>query len=183
MLVVLKPCYPQSVGSALMLRRMLLVWVPIFVATPRLWAQEATPAKSQGCRSRDLSALLTSADAAYAESVELTQELENRGYVVRCVLRSKMARVFHGQLGAALYRTSRGDFEALFLTKSETFDSVRLIERQENGRYLYSFQGTPSSAYTMDGRRAFFAKRANRFFITWDSMQLAADLGEVLNSI
>jgi hypothetical protein len=94
-----------------------------------------------------LTAVLTSTDPVYAETVELTRELENHGFVVRCVLQLKMANTFQGQLGAALYRTSRGDFEALFLPKPRTF----------------------------------FAKRANRFFIAWGGMQLAADLGEVLN--
>jgi hypothetical protein len=168
-----------------MLRRILLVCIPFVVATPCLWAQDTSPARSQGCSSKELTALLTPTDPVYAESVELTQELENRGYVVRCVLQSKWASFFHGQLGAALYRTSRGDFEALFLTKPQTFDSVRLLERQQNGRYLYSFEGSPrpSSASPIDSnRRTFFAKRSNRFFIAWDSMQLATDLGELLNS-
>jgi len=129
---------------------------------------------------------LTSTDPVYAETVELTKELENRGYVVRCVLRSKMATSFPEQLGAALYRTSRGDFEVLFLTKPRTFDSVRLVEREKNGFYTYSLQGIPPGNHTMYSqcaRRNFFAKHANRLFITQDTMQLAADLGEVLNPI
>jgi hypothetical protein len=76
----------------------------------------------------------------YAETVELTKELENRGYVVRCVLRSKLENTFQGQLGAALYRTSRGDFEALFLTKPRTFDSVHLVEREKNGSTRIPFR-------------------------------------------
>ena len=54
-----------------------------------------------------------------------------------------MANVFEGQLGAALYRTNRGDFEALFVTEPHTFSSLRLVERSEGGRYLYQFEGTP----------------------------------------
>src|SRR5262249_33070741 len=163
-----------------MLRRILLICIPLFVGAPCLWAQNKSPGSSQACDPRELAeSSLTSTDPVYAETVELTQELENRGHVVRCVLRST---TFPGQLGAALYRTSRGDFEALFLTKPHTFDSVRLVERQQNGRYLYSFQGIPSSKATMDcARRNFFAKHANRLLITQNSMQLAADLGEVLN--
>jgi len=132
---------------------------------------------------------LTSTDPAYAETVELTKELKNRGYVVRCVLLSKMVTSFPEQLGAALYRTSRGDFEVLFLTKPRTFNSVRLIEHQQSGgyvAYVYSLQGIPPGNHTMGmqcGRRNFFAKHANRLFITQDSIQLAADLGEVLNPI
>jgi len=170
-----------------MLRRNLLFCVPFFVATPYLWAQDASPSSSQACDPREVTeSSVTSTDPVYAETVELTQELENRGYVVRCVLRSKFATEFPGQLGAALYRTSRGDFEALFLTKPRTFDSVRLVEHEKNGFYTYSLQGIPPGSHTMHmqcARRNFFARHANRLLITQDSMQLAADLGEVLNSI
>lgn len=156
----------------------------MLIVMPCLWAQ-TSPAKSQKCSPEDLSALLKPTDPAYPETVELARELENHGYAVRCVLQSKMVNFFEGQLGAALYRTNRGDFEALFLTKAHTFGSVRLLERPENGRYLYFFQGSPraSSARSMDcARRNFFARRANQFFMTEDR-QLAADLGEVLRSI
>jgi hypothetical protein len=96
-----------------------------------------------------------------------------------------MATSFPEQLGAALYRTSRGDFEVLFLTKPRTFDSVRLVEREKNGFYTYSIHGIPPGNHTMYmqcGRRNFFAKHANRLLITQDNMHLA-DLGEVLNPI
>ena len=168
-----------------MLRRILLVCVAMFIMTPCLSAQDTTPAKSDGCSSLDLAAVLRPTDPVYAESVEVTHALENRGYAVRCVLQSKMAHFFEGQLGAALFRTGSGDFEALFLRKPHTFASVRLLERQENGRYLYFFQGSPqpSSVYPMDcARRTFFARRANRLFVTEDKW-LAPELGEVLNSI
>jgi hypothetical protein len=162
-----------------MLRPILFVWVLILVPKTCLWAQDTSPGNAQGCDPRELTVLLRPTDPAYAESIELTRELENRGYIVRCVLRSKSERDFEGQLGAALYRTNRGDFEALFLTKPRTFDSVRVTERAVNGEfYRYSFEGSPHAG-GMEGRRTFFARRANRFFMTFD-LRLAADLGEVL---
>lgn len=166
-----------------MLRPILFVWVLILVPKTCLWAQDTSPGNAQGCDPREVTeSLLKPADHAYAESVELTRELEHRGYIVRCVLESKEENFFEGQLGAALYRTNRGDFEALFLTKPRTFDSVRVVERFVKGEvYRYSFEGSPH-ATGMYGRRTFFARRANRFFMTFD-MRLAADLGEVLNSI
>jgi len=167
-----------------MLRRILLVCVTLLFVTTCLWSQDNFPRQSQGCSSPDLNALLRPTDPVYAGTVELTHELEDHGNVVRCVLQSKMANVFDGQLGAALYRTSRGDFEALFLPKPQTFASIRLIESHKNSRYvryLYSFQGTPRSPLTMDcARRTFFARSANRLFVTEDK-QLAASLGEILN--
>ena len=165
-----------------MLRPILFVWVLILVPKTCLWAQDTSPGNAQGCDPRELTELLRPTDPAYAESIELTREMEHRGYTVRCVLRSKMENFFEGQLGAALYRTNRGDFEALFLTKPRTFDSVCVVERFVKGEvYHYSFEGSPHST-GMDGRRTFFARRTNRFFMTFD-MRLAADLGEVLNPI
>jgi hypothetical protein len=159
----------------------LILWVT-GVKTEHDWPQGTSPGNSRACSSKELTAVLKPADPVYAETMELTRELENHEFVVRCVLQSKMTNIFHNQLGAALYRTSRGDFEALFLTKPITFDSIHLVEQQQDGRYQYSFQGSPSSKGVMDcAKRAFFAKHANRMFITWDSVQLAADLGVVLN--
>jgi len=127
---------------------------------------------------------VTPADPVYAETRELTRELQSHGFIVRCVLRSKFADTFQGQLGVALYKTNRGDFEALFLSKPATFDSVRSVEHRQDGRYQYSFQGSPSAAIRMDGdRRIYFAKHANRMFIIWGGMQLATDLGEILKPI
>src|SRR5262245_12092692 len=100
-------------------------------------AQSTSSAQPEQCSSEDLRAVLRTSDSAYAETVALTKDLENRGYVVQCVLQSKLASFFEGQSGAALYRTDRGDFEALFLTKPRTFSSVRLIEHTDGGRYLY----------------------------------------------
>lgn len=164
-----------------MLRRIILFCLAMAVMTPCLWPQDNLPPQSQACSSKELTALLRPDDPVYAETVELTHELEEHGYLVRCVLQSKMATIFEGQLGAALYRTSRGDFEALFLPKPRTFTSLRLIEHQKNGGfYLYSFEGVPRFPGTMEcARRTFFSRRVNRFFVTKDK-QIAADVGEIL---
>jgi len=45
--------------------------------------------------------------------------------------------------GAAVYRTNRGDLEALFLPKPQSFEGLEIIEERKNGRYLYSFRGNP----------------------------------------
>jgi hypothetical protein len=166
-----------------MLRRIILFCLAMAVMTPCLWSQDNLPPESQACSSKELTALLRPDDPVYAETVELTHELEEHGLRVRCVLQSKMARTFEGQLGAALYRTSHGDFEALFLPKPRTFISLRLIERQKNGGYyLYSFEGTPRFPGTMEcARRTFFSRRVDRFFVTEDR-QLAAEIGEILIS-
>jgi hypothetical protein len=166
-----------------MLRRIIFFSLAMGFTTPCLWSQDNLPRQLQACSSKELTALLPPDDPVYAETVELTHDLEEQGYLVRCVLQSKMVRIFEGQLGAALYRTSRGDFEALFLPKPHTFASLRLIEHQTNGEhYLYSFEGIPRSPGTMDcAKHTFFSRRTNRFFVTKDK-QLAESLGELLDS-
>jgi hypothetical protein len=171
-----------------MLKTILWAYVLLLTATPCSWAQAASSAKSERCSSRELSAAVTAADPIYVESLKLTKQLQQRGYVVQCVLQSKMANFFEGQIGAALYRTGRGDFEALFLTEPHTFSSVRLVEHTDSGRYRYRFEGSPpvsggggGGGAGMDcARRTFFARGANQFFVTEDK-QLAASLGQVLN--
>jgi len=54
-----------------------------------------------------------------------------------------MEGLFAGQEGAALYRTNRGDFETLFLPKSQNFNALQVVERRETGGYVYSFRGSP----------------------------------------
>jgi len=70
-----------------------------------------------------------------------------------------MEGAFEGLEGAALYRTDRGDFEALFLPKPQTFAGMIVIEEQQNGRYTYSFHGHgrgPPTAWRARARSPFF---------------------------
>ena len=91
-------------------------------------------------------------------------------------LAERLFTVFEGAV-------EQGDFEALFLPSTDTFDSVDSTESRENGRFLYSFLGSPSpksphpinSAYAM-----YFVKHANQFFITSDS-ELAATIAKAVN--
>jgi len=109
--------------------------------------------------------------------------LRSRGFTVKCVLRSTMEGAFEGLEGAALYRTDRGDFEALFLPKPQTFAGMIVIEEQQNGRYTYSFHGTPRPwpANRVDSPRPIsFLWHANHFLVIRDD-QLRVKLEEVLN--
>jgi hypothetical protein len=122
------------------------------------------------CSANDLLGAIKPDDPAYTHAMELAETLRGHGFIVRCIGQSKWNRVFEGQKGAALFKTDQGDFEALFLPKSQTFELVESIERREKERFLYSFQGypRPMSAYPLDGRSPiYFAKHANQFFITW----------------
>jgi hypothetical protein len=112
----------------------------------------------------------------------VAQTLRNRGFTVKCMLQSKMIGLFDGQKGAALYRTNRDDFEALFLPKTQTF-AVQPIETRENGRYIYSFAGTPHATggvWDCD-RPTYFTQHANRLFAVIDR-QVAVALDKALAS-
>jgi hypothetical protein len=138
---------------------------------------------SSECSTNDLLALIKPDDPAYADAIELAQTLQGHGVIVKCVLQSKMVHVFEDQKGAAFFKTDYGDFNALFLPKPQTFSSVEIVSRSENGRFLYSFRGSPhpASPYPIDSAyRMFFEKHANQLFITSKS-QLAASIAKALS--
>ena len=138
-----------------------------------VWVSERRDAsQSSECRSDELLALIKTDDPAYADAMDLARTLQGRGFIVKCVLQSVMVHTFQGQKGAAVFRTDRGDFDVLFLPEPQTFATVEILERRENGRFLYSFRGSPraasphpiDSAYPM-----YFVKHADQLFITWES--------------
>jgi hypothetical protein len=143
-------------------------------------ASAATPGSE--CSAQDLRAELKTEDPSFSDAMELAQTLRNHGFAVKCVLQSKMVGLFEGQKGAALYRTDRGDFEGLFLPKTQTF-RVRPIEKRENGWYIYSFAGSPH--YTNGGWEgvdpSYFIQHANLLCVTSDK-QLATTLDQALAS-
>jgi hypothetical protein len=121
-------------------------------------------------------------DPAYADALDLTRALSDRSLVVQCVAPSKMTGIFEVQVGAALYKTNQGEFEALFLPKAQDFEGLQIIERQERGRYLYSFAGRPEPlpATLIDAaRRTYFIKNLNRLLVANDEA-LAARLRSTL---
>ena len=143
-----------------------------------------TSAATQGseCSAQDLLARLKTDDPAFTNAMELAQTLRNHGFTVKCVLQSKSIGLFEGQKGAALYRTNRGDFQALFLPKTQKF-AVQPIETRENGWYIYSFAGSPhaTGGPWNCARPTYFSQHANQLFETWDE-QLAAALEKALAS-
>jgi hypothetical protein len=134
------------------------------------------------CTQLDLSAALTKADAAYEPAMLLAERVRARGITVRCVLRSHWESTFEQQEGAALYRTDRGDFEALFLPASLTFDRLTVVERMENGFRVYSFSGGPKPwpvNRIESARRMYFIKHGRALVVAIDP-ELAALLAPAL---
>src|SRR5581483_6719043 len=89
-------------------------------------------AQTSGCDPRELSAVLQPGDPVYADAIELARALDDQGFGIRCLLRSKLEGMFEGMIVAALYRTGALDFETLFLPASQTFDDRNIIERQKD---------------------------------------------------
>jgi hypothetical protein len=121
-------------------------------------------------------------DPAYPYAADLLRALNEGGIAVLCVAPSVMTGMFEAEEGAALYKTNHGDFEALFLPPSNTFDRLRIAERREEGRYLYSFDGEPKpmSASPFDATQPlYFARNANRLIVAYSSA-LVSEIRDIL---
>lgn len=129
--------------------------------------------QSEKYSDQDLAGVLQPTDKAYSVAMELAQTLRARHFTIKCVLRSKRGSSFEGLEGAALFRTSRGDFEAIFLPKQKTFARLRVLERQENGWYIYSFKGDPKPwpANRIESPRPiYFVKHSHTLLETTDDV-------------
>ena len=119
----------------------------------------------------------------YADAINLSRDLAARGIRVECIRRSKEEQFFEGQKGAAWFKTSQGDFEVWFLPSPETFAGLEVITQQKNGRYIYSFGGTPRISRTKDSSKPiYFIKDRNALFNVWGDEQLAARIQRALQS-
>jgi hypothetical protein len=138
---------------------------------------------SSECDARELQNPLKPIDPIYSEAMDLAKVLRGYGLTIKCVLPSKAGNAFEGQVGAALYRTDRGTLEALFLKKPASFTSVKPIEAQKNGFYLYSFEGGPPAhgGPWTSSKREYFVKHRSQMLITREE-QLAVYLDKELNS-
>lgn len=123
-------------------------------------------------------------DPAYRDAMDLARTLADNGFTVQCVAPSTMVGTFEGQAGAALYKTNRGSFEALFLPDRRTFAGLQIVEREERGRHLYSFAGDPKPwpANLIDASRPlYFIKNVNRLIVSQDK-DLSTHLGPLLTA-
>jgi hypothetical protein len=121
---------------------LLAVTTLILVVVPSLVTAGSTK-EPQRCNDVDQPSLAKS-DAAYPDAMDLVQTLISHSFIVTCVSPSQMTDTFEGQEGAAVYRTTEGDFEALFLPKPQNFNKLRVIERYDGQSYRYSFAGRPA---------------------------------------
>ena len=135
------------------------------------------------CSSDDTAALLQPTDAVYSDAMELGSALGEHGFAIRCILISKLGGLFKWVQGAALYRTDRGDFDALFLPAPQTFADLKIVEHQKKKGFAYTFSGK-SRAWAINRleseRREYFLKHTTRLLILSDE-QLRTKLQEALN--
>ena len=153
----------------------LRVTLPAILLLLVIASMQPSFAQSSDCTGKAVLAQLSSVDPVYVDAMELTRYLIDHGFIVNCVQGSKMQNLFDGQKGAALYRTDRGGFEAVFLSKTETFDALEVVEQRKGARYLYSFRGTPRSPAHIDSsKRTYYIKFGNVLFDVWGDAELAA---------
>lgn len=134
-------------------------------------------AQNNPCDSR---ASLLPSDPAYAEAMKLSRTITEHHIEIRCVVLSKEAQLFDGQLGAAFFRTGAGDFEALFLPPTQSWNELKVIEKREvNGYTTYRFQGSPAYSGTWEGKPVYFVKQRNRLLHSPDE-KLAGKLRAAL---
>ena len=122
----------------------------------------------------DRGALLPRTDPAYADATELAKTLTRHGISIRCVLLSKEARMFEGQLGAAFFASDIGNFEALFLPRPKTWNELEIVEQREQGGYTrYHFRGAPKYSGTWEGKSVNFVKHWNQLLHSLDEKTVA----------
>ncbi len=139
--------------------------LPLFFV---LVVMQVSPASAQDSPC-DPKAWLPPTDPAHAEAMRLSKTLNRHDIQVRCVLLSKEAQMFEGQLGAAFFHTDMGDFDALFLSPSQSWDKLKVVEQRETGGCTtYRFQGSPAYSGTWAGKSVYFVKHRNQFLHSLD---------------
>lgn len=170
----------QALGGGRVMKRIPSVLLSVAVAC--FFAAPVLPAQSADCSPEELAALLPPADPAYDDAIELARILSEHRFTIKCVLTSKLGGLFAGLQGAALYRTTDGDFDALFLPKPRTFADLKIIERPAKKGFVYSFAGKPRPwpANRFESvRRQYFLKHANQLLVLSDD-SLRVKLEDVL---
>ncbi len=162
------------------------------VCSAMLWFVAAAQSQSSraGCSPEELNNLLRPSDPAYVDAIGLAASLQSHSFTIECVLPSKFAKFVPRQTGAALFRTTTGDFEALFRPKGQNFDDVFISEKRDvnlsSGSnavgYRYTLRDSQGhKLQDMAGRETFFVRHDYILFIT-SQKNTAATLNESLRN-
>jgi hypothetical protein len=145
-------------------------------------AELAAQPSALECPDENSSALMEAGYPVYPDAAAFAVTLSGHSFKVKCIALSLLNNFVPGSKGAALYITDHGDFDVVFLPKAQNFDSLEVIERQKNGKYIYTFRGTPRPATRgMVGKKVYFFKQSSKLIIAWDN-QTATSLSELLSS-
>jgi len=129
------------------------------------------------------SAELQADNPAYADAMDLAQELRGHGFEIRCMFPSILNSLFvvaKGNVtesdieGEVSFITNQGDFSAFFVPKPQTFADLHIARLHSDQGYLYLFSGTPGAGGDKrfgTARRTYFLKRDNLLIITGDTMR------------
>ncbi len=171
----------RLLGETLLKARIAISFLVLCFAAPILLSAQATdcndPHASPDANAWAQREWESKSSPVYADATKLARDLTNRGITVVCIRRSKEEHRFEGQKGAAWFKSNQGIFEVWFLPSSETFADLEVISQQKNGRYIYSFRGTPRISSTTDSSKPiYFIKYRNALFNVWGNQQLAASI-------
>jgi len=131
--------------------------MPSFLLAIVVCASLAVPAGAQSsstvpwkCTGRDSGAQLQPsyggiANPAYPDALSLFLTLKDRGIEVSCVARSTMDHFATGQVGAAIFRTDKGSFQALFFATRQQVQDVRFAEHHQADWYTHVVSTPPPS--------------------------------------
>jgi hypothetical protein len=154
-----------------------------FILVSAVLPQLLTAQQPDECKNKRAQAAWVTSPV-YNDANEVALKLTQNGFLVECIRRSKQEHLFDGQKGAAWFSTNRGKFEVWFLQEDETFASLEINEQpQPDGRYTYTFRGTPQIPTPIDSaKRLYFIKRGRLMFEVWGDSQLAASLERALTA-
>lgn len=149
-----------------------------------LLAAPSVPLCAQSVPCPPPAALLSPSDPAYADAMELKENLENHAFTVECIFHTKLSSVFMVDVNSSLqstvegefcFSTNRGGIEVVFLPRPQTFSDFKITEHRQGSGYLYRFTGAPrvragnkfkfGTAY-----RQYFLKQDNHLFIVTDAL-------------
>ena len=100
----------------------------------------ATASANQG----DDVSRIRSPDVASTEALHFAETLQQHGFTVQSIHRSKLEGFFNGLNRAAFLRTDKGIIEVIFFDEPTGAERVRVIEKRRGNRYLYAFEGQPN---------------------------------------
>jgi hypothetical protein len=128
-------------------------------------------------------ALLKPTQPGYVEAQQFAKVLKDVGIHVDKIFASKLNGFFTGLDKAAYFQTSTGAFEAIFIPDGGA-KKIRVTEKKEGTRYIYSFAGqphpkTPGDTFDSSEPMFFFAYE-NAFVVVWKNHELFEELKTAL---